>query len=147
MFPSGQNVKPTYCVLNKTRETFVSLNVTVANTPLMRLKGLLGKVRLRVDEGIWVVPSRGVHTIGVPFAIDLIYLDSDQHVILLIESFGSFRIGPVRRQCASVLELPTRSIFASQTKVGDELVIYTPNDMKKYLEEENNNALPQMSRE
>jgi len=113
----------------------------------MRLKGLLGKVRLRVDEGIWVVPSRGVHTIGVPFAIDLIYLDSDQHVILLIESFGSFRIGPVRRQCASVLELPTRSIFASQTKVGDELVIYTPNDMKKYLEEENNNALPQMSRE
>ncbi|HEY7307215.1 MAG TPA: DUF192 domain-containing protein [Bryobacteraceae bacterium] len=130
-----QKSRQTYCVFNKTRESFLSLNVAPADTPFRRLRGLLGKIRLKADEGIWVIPSRGVHTIGLLFAIDLIYLDSDHKVIHLIESFGSFRIGPVRRRCASVLELPTRTIYSSQTQVGDELLICTPEEMEKYLNE------------
>jgi uncharacterized protein len=130
-----QKSKPTYCVFNKTRESFLSLNVTAADTHLTRLKGLLGKIRLKADEGIWVIPSQGVHTIGVPFAIDLVYLDSDHRVINLIESFGSFRIGPVNRHCASVLELPTRTIYSSQTQVGDELLLCPPEEMEEYLNE------------
>ena len=130
-----QKSKQTYCVFNKTRESFLSLRVAAADTPLRRLRGLLGKMRLKADEGIWVIPSRGVHTIGVLFAIDLIYLDSDCKVIHLTESFGRFRIGPVRRQCASVLELPTRTIYSSQTQVGDQLLICTPEEMEKYLDE------------
>jgi hypothetical protein len=109
------------------------LNVTAADTHLTRLKGLLGKVRLKADEGIWVIPSRGVHTIGVLFAIDLIYLDSGRRVVHLVESFGSFRIGPVNRHCASVLELPTRTIYSSQTHLGDELLICSPEKMEEYL--------------
>jgi hypothetical protein len=75
-----------------------------------------------------------VHTIGVLFAIDLIYLDRDNRVIHLEESFGSFRIGPVRTAGASVLELPTRSIYSSQTQVGDQLLIYSPEAMEKFLD-------------
>ncbi len=121
------------CVFNKTRESFLSLNVTVADTHFTRLRGLLGKMRLKTDEGIWVVPSYGVHTIGVPFAIDLIYLDADYRVISLIESFGSFRIGPVRLQCVSVLELAKQAIYSSQTHVGDELLICPPEEMAQFL--------------
>lgn len=122
-----------YCVFNKTRESFVSLSVTAADTHLARLRGLVGRLRLKSDDGIWVIPSQGVHTIGVLFAIDLIYLDSDRRVVHTIESFGTFRIGPIRRNCASVLELPTRTIYSSQTHVGDELLICSPDEMKAYL--------------
>jgi len=122
-----------YCVFNKTRESFISLSVAAADTHLARLKGLVGRLRLKSDDGIWVVPSQGVHTIGVLFAIDLIYLDADHRVVHTIESFGTFRIGPIRRNCASVLELPTRTIYSSQTHVGDELLICSPDEMKAYL--------------
>ena len=39
------------------------------------LKGLIGKLSVRSDEGIWVVPSSGVHTLGVLVPLDLIYLN------------------------------------------------------------------------
>ena len=123
-----------YCVFNKTQESFLSLNVRPADTPFARLRGLVGIFRLKSDEGIWVTPSQGVHTIGVLFAIDLIYLDADHRVIHLVESFGSFRIGPLRTNCSSVLELPTKTIYSSQTKVGDELLICSPDVMEDYLE-------------
>lgn len=124
-----------YCVFNKTRESFLSLSVAAADTHFTRLRGLLGRMRLKSDEGIWVVPSQGVHTIGVVFAIDVIYLDSDHRVIHLSESFGTFRVGPIRPDCASVLELPMRTIYSSQTQLGDELLICSPEEMTAYLNE------------
>jgi uncharacterized protein len=126
-----------YCVFNKTRESFLSLSVAAADTHLTRLKGLLGRLRLKSDEGIWVIPSQGVHTIGVLVPVDLIYLDSGHRVIHTIESLGSFRIGPIRRNCASVLELPARTIYSSQTQVGDELLICPPEQMEEFLKENN----------
>jgi uncharacterized membrane protein (UPF0127 family) len=122
-----------YCVFNKTRESFLSLSVTAADTHLSRLKGLVGKIRLKSDEGIWVIPSQGVHTLGVLFSVDLIYLDAEYRVIHLAESFGSFRIGPIRPSCASVLELSTRTIYSSQTQIGDQLLICSPEEMENYL--------------
>ena len=122
-----------YCVFNKTRESFLALNLMPADTHLSRLKGLLGTLRLKSDEGIWISPSQGIHTIGVRFAIDLVYLDANYRVIETLESFGTFRIGPLRMNCASVLELPTRTIYCSQTQVGDQLVICSPEEIEQHL--------------
>ena len=122
-----------FCVFNQTRDSFLSLRVTLTDTHIARLKGLAWKFRLKGDEGIWVVPSQGVHTIGVLFSIDLIYLDEQDRVIQLEESFGTFRIGPVRANCASVLELPTRTIYSSHTQVGDQLLIRRPEEMEEIL--------------
>ena len=91
-------------------------------------------MRLRSDEGIWVIPSYGVHTIGVPFSVDLVYLDDKYRVIDLVESLGAFRVGPMRMQCVSVLELPSRTIFSSQTQIGDELLICSPEKMQEFLQ-------------
>lgn len=117
---------------NVSRQSFINLGVAVADTPLTRLRGLLGKMRLRSDEALWVVPSRGIHTIGLLFPIDLIYLDAKLRVIHLIEHLGPLRIAPVRWQCASVLELPARSIYDSGTQVGDQLMICSPEEMRGY---------------
>ena len=131
----GFNQTRTYCVFNQTRESFLALSVARADNHWARLKGLLGRLRLRSDEGLWVVPSRGIHTIGLLFPIDLIYLDAQQRVVEVIEHLGTFRIGPLRIQSASVLELPTRTIYASHTQIGDELLIGSPEAMEAYLKE------------
>ena len=53
-------------IYNKTRETFVATEATVADSYLRRLVGLLGKTKrwAQLGRGLWIVPSRGVHTIG-----------------------------------------------------------------------------------
>ena len=99
----------------------------------MRLRGFIGRGRLRSDEGVWVVPSNGVHTLGVFVPLDLIYLDEQYVVLDLRESFPRFRIGPYRRRAASVLELPQYTIYASQTQVGDRLLICPAAEMKQRL--------------
>jgi uncharacterized membrane protein (UPF0127 family) len=123
----------TYCVYNLTRECFLNLGVTVADTSFARLKGLIGRLRLRSSEGLWVVPSSGVHTFGVLFPLDLIYLDDRCRVIKVIEYFPTFRIAPLKIKAASVLELPPHTIYSSQTQPGDLLVICPAEEMESRL--------------
>jgi uncharacterized membrane protein (UPF0127 family) len=125
--------RKTYCVYNQTRETFLSLSVTAADTIFTRLKGFIGRFKLGCDEGIWLVPSRGVHTLGVLVPLDLIYLDENYRVIHLVEYFPTFRIAPLRTQAESVLELPTHTIYSSQTQSGDQLVICVADEMDQWL--------------
>lgn len=120
----------TYCVYNQTRECFLSLGVTPADTTFTRLKGLIGRLQLRVDEGLWVVPSCGIHTMGVLFPLDLIYLDDDLQVVHVIEHFSRFRISPLKTQATSVLELPTHTIYSSQTQPGDQLLICAAEEIE-----------------
>jgi uncharacterized membrane protein (UPF0127 family) len=125
--------KPKYCVYNQTRESFLSLGIAIADTPVARLKGLIGKLTLGLDEGLWIVPSRGIHTVGVLFPLDLVYLDESYKVIHAVESFPTFRISPLISQAASVLELPTHTIYSSQTQPGDQLVICVAEEMEQRL--------------
>ena len=133
----------TVCVYNQTKQSFLSLGVTVADGHLSRLIGLLGKRKLASDQGLWVVPSQGIHTIGLLFPIDVIYLNERSEVIHVIESLGTFRIAPVRSQCCSVLELPTRTIYTSQTEVGDELLICSAVEMEMHRRAQQFRKAPQ----
>jgi len=127
-------VNDKYYVFNQQRQTILHLGVTRADTSLGRLRGLLGRWSLRNDEGLWVVPSSGIHTIGLFFPIDVIYLDASGRVVHLIEHLKPFRIAPLRMHSDSVLELPTRTIYSSNTQIGDQLLILTPEQMNTYWE-------------
>ncbi|MCL5005428.1 MAG: DUF192 domain-containing protein [Acidobacteria bacterium] len=112
-------------VYNKTRETFVATSATVADTYMSRLVGLLGRTRrwVRPGQGLWIVPSYGVHTIGMLFSIDLVFLDRANHVVHIEEHVRPFRISKVILKADSVLELPPHTIFRTRTHVGDLLEI------------------------
>ena len=125
--------KKKYCVYNTSRETFLSLGVHAADTAALRLRGLLGKLRLTTEDGLWVVPSRGVHTLGLLFPLDLIYLDTDCRVIHMQESFQPFGVAPLIAQAASVLQLATHSIYSSHTQLGDKMLICVAEEMEQRL--------------
>ena len=110
---------------NKTRETFVATQATVADSYFPRLIGLLGKTRrwAQLGKGLWIVPSRGVHTIGMLFPIDLIFLGKEKEVVHIEEHVRPFRISKVSLKANSVLELPPHTIYHSRTQVGDQLEI------------------------
>ena len=121
---SNGHHRPLY-VYNKTRETFVATEATLADSYLRRLVGLLGKTKrwAQLGRGLWIVPSRGVHTIGMLFPIDLIFLSEQKEVVYVEEHVRPFRISAVSLKATSVLELPPHTIYRSGTQVGDRLEI------------------------
>jgi len=100
----------------------------------MGLKALSDQSGVTPEDGVWLVPSCGVHTLGMLFSIDLIYLDSANRVLHLVEQLGPFRISPVKNKCASILVLRSRAIYSSYTRIGDELLICTPEQVKECME-------------
>ena len=112
-------------VYNQTRDTFVATEVVVANSYLGRLVGLLGKTRgwARPGRGLWIVPSHGVHTVGMLFPIDLIFLDQSKRVVDIEEHVRPFSISKISIKASSVLELPPHTVFRTGTRVGDRLEI------------------------
>jgi uncharacterized protein len=115
------------CVLNKTRERFVATNVAVADSYFRRLIGLLGKTKkwARPGQGLWIIPSHGVHTLGMLFPIDLIFLDREKNVVHVEEHVKPFRISRVSIRTHSVLELPAHTVYRTGTCVGDQLEFLT----------------------
>jgi hypothetical protein len=113
------------CVYNKTRERSVATHAKVADGFFSRLVGLLGTNRLwvRTGNGLWIVPSHGVHTIGMLYALDLIFLDRYHAVVSVEEQVRPYRISKVSFQAHSVLELPIHTVSSTDTRVGDQLEI------------------------
>jgi uncharacterized membrane protein (UPF0127 family) len=87
----------TVYVYNRTREAFVATEAVVADSYVRRLVGLLGKTKrwAKVGTGLWIVPSRGVHTIGMMFPIDLVFLSKEKGVVHVEEYVRPFRISRV----------------------------------------------------
>jgi len=112
-------------VYNRTRETFVATEAVLADGYWQRLVGLLGKTSkwARLGAGLWIVPSHGVHTIGMLFPIDLIFLGRNKEVVRVEEYVRPFRISRVCLKANSILELPAHTVHRTGTRVGDKLEI------------------------
>lgn len=95
--------------------------VSVAATRAARRKGLLDRSSLEPGEALWIVPSRGVHTIGMRFAIDVLALDDRGVVIDTVAALPPWRIRLPRRGTVGVLELPAGSVAESGTSVGHRI--------------------------
>ena len=99
----------------------VADNVAVADTHATRAVGLLNRSGLNPGEGLWIVPSRGVHTCWMRFAIDVVALDEAGVVVDSVATLKPWRIRLPRRGTAGVLELPAGSLAATGTKVGHRI--------------------------
>jgi uncharacterized protein len=115
---------------NQTRGAYLATALAVADTHWTRFRGLLSLAShdFRNGDGLWIVPCHGVHTLGMGFAIDVVYLDQALTVIHMETQLSPWRIAPVRRHSLSVLELPCSTITATQTAVGDRIVITLAKD-------------------
>ena len=110
---------------NRTRSTYLATDLIIANTHWSRFRGLMANdaSSFPPGRGLWINPSRGIHTFAMRFPIDAVYLDRDRKVIHLEEDLKPWRIAAIRIQAASVLELPTGTLRGSSTLLGDQIDI------------------------
>jgi uncharacterized membrane protein (UPF0127 family) len=82
-----------------------AIDVAVADTPLARMRGLLARAPLQSGEGMLIRPCNMVHTIGMGYPIDVVFLRRDGTVLKVSAAVPPLRMrGHWRAHC--VLELP-----------------------------------------
>lgn len=110
-------------IINKTNNSVVSEEVIFANTPLKRMKGLLGRKELKKGQALVIRPCNSIHTFFMRFSIDVLFVDKENRVIKIISCLKPFRLSPVYFNSAFTVELPVGTIQSASIKEGDTLVI------------------------
>lgn len=88
-----------------------------------RLRGLLGHAPLQSGEGLLLRGEQAIHTVGMTFAIDALFLDRDGRVIHLINEMPPFRLSRIVWRGQDILELPAGKIIETGTLLGDDIQI------------------------
>jgi uncharacterized protein len=68
-------------VLKKTGGEVVCAHCEIADNPLKRMRGLLGRAGLDPDEGMLFRPAGSIHTMFMRFPIDVLFCDRGLAVI------------------------------------------------------------------
>jgi uncharacterized protein len=109
-------------VHNMTRGVMLADSAEVADTSAKRRTGLLKHTGLEPGDGLWIVPCESVHSFGMKFTIDVIYLDRKHKVKKVRPEMVPRRISACL-MAHSVLELPAGTIVRTGTQAGDQLQI------------------------
>lgn len=92
-----------------------------ADTFSMRLRGLLGREPLLKHSGLMISPCYQVHSIGMNYALDIVFLDKAGLVLSFDQHLMPYRIA-VNRRAYQVLELPAGRIGQCALQRGERLL-------------------------
>jgi uncharacterized membrane protein (UPF0127 family) len=84
------------------------IDVRVAAGPLARLLGLAGLRGLPPTTALLLPRTRSIHTLGMRFALDLVWLDAAGHVVRTDRGVQPWRVRGCRA-ASRVVELPSRA--------------------------------------
>lgn len=113
------------CILNTSDSSTVCERAVLADRPLARMRGLLGRSELPSGEGLLLTPAPSIHTAFMRFAIDALFLDRELRVLRVVPELSPWRAAG-KRHARSVLELACGEAQRLGVRVGDRLAIADP---------------------
>lgn len=108
--------------MNDRTRSAVALEVDVAATRATRRRGLLGRESLGETEGLLLTPCKAVHTVGMRFPIDVIFIDRDGRAVRIVPALAPWRIA-ISARAKAVIELAAGTAAASDIRIGDMLYL------------------------
>ena len=108
-------------LVNLTRNTVLADRAAVAETPFSRRRGLMGTESLPDGQGLVIIPCRHVHTLGMKYAIDIVFVDASWTVRRVVHNLKPGRLSPLILKGRAVLELPAGKMEETGTERGDML--------------------------
>jgi uncharacterized membrane protein (UPF0127 family) len=111
---------PKLRVTNQTKGSLLADRADIAGTSAKRRTGLLKHTSLEPGEGLWIAPCESVHTFGMKFTIDVVFLNKKKQVLKIRPDMVKRRIAYSLR-AYSVLELPAGTLAETRTVAGDQL--------------------------
>ena len=110
----------TYIAENITRGCTLATSMLVAGTSNERRRGWLETAALRSGDGLWIAPCEAIHTLGMKWSIDALFIDKYRRVCKVAVDLRPWRMAVCLR-ASSVLELPAGVLAQSGTQIGDML--------------------------
>ncbi len=110
-------------LINQTKNTILAEEVSFADTPLKRIKGLLGRKDFHRGQALIIKPCNAIHTFFMRFPIDALFVDRNYKVVQTIAYLKPFRLTSIYFKASLVIELPSGTIQATPTEVGDQLTL------------------------
>jgi uncharacterized membrane protein (UPF0127 family) len=102
--------------------TVVCERCTLADSPLTRLRGLLGRDGLEQGEGLLLRPASSIHTFFMRFPIDAVFLDRSLVVLGIADGVEPWRAAS-QRGAKAILELPAGESSRRGLAVGEQLTL------------------------
>ena len=113
---------PPHRLLNRTRDLVLAAHVEPAFDSGARRTGLLGRQTLPPDRVLAIAPSNAIHTFGMQFPIDVLFVRRDGTVVKRVLALKARRLSAAVRAFA-VLEFAAGHPGVAQTSVGDVLAV------------------------
>jgi uncharacterized membrane protein (UPF0127 family) len=107
------------------RQRLIVEDLELAEDRRARTRGLIGHAPLTMGQGMMINPCRWIHTFGMSFAIDVVYLSKDWRVVAVSENLPPRRIDRPIPRAQLAIELAAGAIRQSGLRVGDRLEICT----------------------
>ncbi len=114
-------------IVNATQGIPCPYRVYLANSIYARLIGLLGTTGSDPTMALWFVPCSSIHTFGMNYPIDALYLDGEGRVVRILQSLRPNQVLMPVPTVKSVLELPAGAARLCRFRVNDRLDV-VPDD-------------------
>jgi hypothetical protein len=101
----------------------IARHVQLACSFRSRCLGLLSREAMPKGEGLLMVPGGSIHTLGMRFPIDVIFLNRQMRILGLAEHVRPWRVRVAPKGTRRVLELAAGQIAAHKLKQGIYLVV------------------------
>ncbi len=122
------------CAYNQTRERFIATGVEAVDGSNGSTEVRLRSLSQGSGSGLWIHPFLEISPAGIPFPLDLVYLDNDCVVVDTVESFPIGSPGAASTKALSVIAFPADTLTQGEIHVGDQLIIAEPDEMKRRLQ-------------
>jgi hypothetical protein len=113
----------TFELRNAATGSVVADRVTRPEGWLRRTRGLLGRKSLNVTEGLWIPRCWGIHTVGMHFPIDVLFLDEELRVLSARANVQSGRFAVAHIKAHHVIELSAGTCARFDLLAGDRMAL------------------------
>ena len=101
----------------------IARHVHLACSFQARCMGLLSREAMLKEEGLLMIPGGSIHTLGMRFPIDVVFLNRQMRILGLAERVRPWRVRVAPRGTRRVLELAAGQIAAHRLKEGIYLIV------------------------
>ena len=108
----------------------VATMVEIAATRTTRRRGLLGRDRLAEASAMLLAPCAAVHTAGMRFPIDVVFVDRQGYAVKVVRNLQPWRIA-LATSGRVVIEMAAGSLRWGQVLVGDRLYLAPASAMAR----------------
>lgn len=111
--------------VNVSKSSVIAFNLEEARGFFARLRGLIGKASMEDTDGLWMARCWAIHTFGMRFPIDVVFIDGFQVVKKIVIEVCPYRPIVFCSGAEGVIELPAGTIEKAKIQVGDRIEITT----------------------